>query len=78
MNTVFFDKSKEIADNFLQSIAFLDDKAFGNNAVENIEHNNNQHAFDSFEISKAFAKRTLAVFLPTPESDISSFLVLGT
>lgn len=75
MNTVFFDKSKEIADNFLQSIAFLDDKAFGNNAVENIEHNNNQHAFDSFEISKAFAKerKVCAVYKPTINSDIENF-----
>ena len=75
MNTVFFEKSKEIADNFLQSIAFLDDKAFGNNAVENMEHNSNQHAFDSFEISKAFAKerKVCAVYKPTTNSDIENF-----
>lgn len=66
MNTVFFDKSKEIADNFLQSIAFLDDKAFGNNAVENIEHNNNQHAFDSFEIRHLLRKEKFVQYISQP------------
>lgn len=73
METIFFEKSKEIADNYLQSIVFLDDKAFENNIVTTQE--NNQHAFDSSKISKVFAqkKKICAVYKPLIESDIDNF-----
>lgn len=75
MSTAFFEKSKEIANGFLQSIVFLDDKAFGSNAVAGSIQNNSQHAFDSFEISKAFAKekKVCAVYNPLTTSDIEDF-----
>ncbi|OJV81919.1 MAG: hypothetical protein BGO34_08320 [Bacteroidia bacterium 44-10] len=76
MNTVFFEKSKDITNNFLQSIVFLDDKAFGNNnVVVGSEQNNSQHAFDAFKISKAFAKekKICAVYNPITLSDIEDF-----
>ncbi|MDR2806145.1 MAG: hypothetical protein LBB85_11040, partial [Dysgonamonadaceae bacterium] len=67
MNTAFFTKSKEIANEFLQSIVFLDDKAF--------QEDNSQHAFDAFEVSKAFAdeKKICGIYNPTTKSDIDSF-----
>jgi hypothetical protein len=67
MSTAFFDKSKEIANDFLQSIVFLDDKAFQNDS--------SQHAFDAFEVSKAFAdeKKVCGIYNPTTKSDIDSF-----
>lgn len=75
MSTAFFEKSKEIANNFLQSIVFLDDKAFDNNTASNQEQNDNQHAFDSSEISKVFAKekKVCAVYKPLADSDIENF-----
>ncbi|PDP66541.1 hypothetical protein CLI78_04120 [Porphyromonas gingivalis] len=75
MNTVFFEKSKEIANEYLQNIVFLDDKAFRSNVVADSKQNNSQHAFDSFEISKAFAKekKVCAVYNPLKESDIEDF-----
>lgn len=74
MNTAFFEKSKQIANEYLQNIVFLDDKAFENNAV--IEQGqDNQHAFDSSAISKVFAKekKVCAVYKPIIESDIEDF-----
>lgn len=74
MNTAFFEKSKQIANEYLQNIVFLDDKAFENNVV--IEQGqDNQHAFDSSAISKVFAKekKVCAVYKPLIESDIEDF-----
>lgn len=75
MSTAFFEKSKEITNEFLQSIVFLDDKAFGNGGVADSKQNTNQHAFDSFEISKAFAKekKVCAVYNPLTVADIENF-----
>lgn len=75
MSTAFFEKSKEIANSFLQSIVFLDDKAFNGNVVANSEQDGSKHAFDSFEISKAFAKekKVCAVYNPITVSDIEDF-----
>lgn len=75
MNTVFFEKSKEIANEYLQNIVFLDDKAFESNVVADSMQNNSQHAFDSFEISKAFAKekKVCAVYNPLKKADIEDF-----
>lgn len=71
MNTAFFDKSKEIANEFLQSIVFLDDKAF--------QSDSSQHAFDAFEISKVFAheKKVCGIYNPTTESEIYNFIEIA-
>lgn len=71
MNNEFFEKSKEIANEFLQSIVFLDDQAFS----KNTDTNDNKHSFDALEISKAFAKqkKVCAVYQPKEPSDIDDF-----
>jgi hypothetical protein len=71
MSTTFFNKSKEIANEFLQSIVFLDDKAF--------QSDSSQHAFDAFEVSKAFAdeKKVCGMYKPTTKSDIYNFIEIA-
>ncbi|MDR2652516.1 MAG: hypothetical protein LBC68_09435 [Prevotellaceae bacterium] len=65
---MFFEKSKGIANDFLQSVVFLDDKAFRNDS-------NDQYAFNAFEVSKAFAgeKKVCGIYNPASESDIECF-----
>jgi len=65
---MFFKKSKEIANDFLQSIVFLDDKAF-------MSESNNQYDFNAFEVSKAFAKekKVCGIYNPSSELDIENF-----
>ena len=67
MSTTFFDKSKEIANEFLQSIVFLDDEAF--------KSNSGQHSFTASEVSRAFAdeKKICGMYNPTTKSDIDNF-----
>jgi hypothetical protein len=67
----FFVKSKEIANDFLQSIVFLDDKAFDDDQGKN--------AFDPSEISKAFAKekKICAVYNSKTEADIEYFIEIS-
>lgn len=69
-NTTFFEKSKEIANDFIQSIVFLDDKAYRNSDNENTAHD-----FDALKISKIFAKenKICAVYRPESEKDIEDF-----
>jgi hypothetical protein len=53
MSNPFFKKSKEIANDFLQSIVFLDDRA------HSISENSNQdsiHDLDVIKITKLFSK----------------------
>lgn len=66
----FFDISKQIANDYLQSIVFLDDKAYSNSVL-----GNNQHDFDAYEITMFFAKekKICAVYSPKIEDDINSF-----
>ncbi|GHV65449.1 hypothetical protein FACS1894199_06160 [Bacteroidia bacterium] len=68
---MFFENSKKIANDFLQSIVFLDDEAFKNSE--------SQHAFDASEISKAFAKekKVCAVYNPKTSSDINDFVEIA-
>mgnify|MGYP000988026154 FL=1 len=49
MSNSFFDKSKEIANGFLQSIVFIDDRAFATDGPNN-------HDFDAKQITQVFAK----------------------
>lgn len=70
MSNTFFDKSKEIANEFIQSIVFLDDRAYKGTNKENPAHD-----FDTLEISKVFAKekKICAVYLPESKEDIEIF-----
>lgn len=76
METPFFLKSKEVANDFLQSIVFLDDKAYNAKiSIDGSKQNVNQNEFDTFEISKAFAKekKICAAYCPQTIDDIQHF-----
>jgi hypothetical protein len=82
MNNTFFDVSKEIANDYLQSIVFLDDRALPKNSEkenEPAEQNLSQHAFDTFEVSKVFAKekKICAVYNPFVDTDIDDFIQIS-
>ncbi|MDP2414295.1 response regulator receiver domain [Daejeonella sp.] len=70
MNSQFFNFSKRVANDFLQSIVFIDDKAF-----EKDEGNSN-HDFDAYSITQSFAKneKICAVYNPknTEYSNLSA------
>lgn len=70
MSNTFFEKSKEIANDFIQSIVFLDDKAYKDANKENPAHD-----FNALEISKVFAKekKICAVYIPESKEDIENF-----
>lgn len=73
INNPFFDKSKGIADDFIQSIVFLDDRAFSKDATT--KQDDNKHDFDAYKISKAFAakQKICAVYDPETLNDIENF-----
>lgn len=77
MSSAFFEKSKEIANNFMQSIVFLDDRAYGNDG--NRQAQDAVHDLNAYEISKIFAKqkKICAVYDPTTTSDISDFKLIA-
>lgn len=70
MSDVFFEKSKGIANDFIQSVVFLDDKAYKDKDKENPNHD-----FDALKITQAFAKenKICAVYNPESDSDIENF-----
>ena len=67
---IFRDKSNEIASEFLQTVVFLDDKAYGTTDQADINHD-----FDVKSVVKSFArnKKVCSVFQPEVENDISLF-----
>jgi hypothetical protein len=69
MNNSFTEKSKEIANDFLQTIVFLDDNAY-------TETNGNSHDFNAIEITKNFSsdEKFCAVYKPNSEDDIDAFI----
>lgn len=71
MSNTFFDESKKIADNYIQSIAFLDDRAY--RVLDEAKPNND---FDVLKITKAFAEnnKICAVYQPESENDIENFM----
>lgn len=73
MNNQFFISSKKIANDFLQSIVFIDDRAYVNNETPN------NHDFDAFQITKSFAKsqKVCAVYKPESESEIGDMANLA-
>lgn len=62
--------SKQIANDFLQSIVFIDDKAY-----EDPDNNDLQHDFDAQTITRNFAdkEKICSVFQPKVEKDIELF-----
>ena len=66
--------SKEIANDFLQSIIFIDDKAYSD-----IDESDVRHEFDAQAITKEFAKdkKICAVYQPKSEEDIEVFSLIA-
>lgn len=73
MSSTFTDVSKEIANDFLQSIVFVDDKAFLPDEKEK------SHELDAPLISQIFAKskKVCAVYRPIKEEDIKNLTELS-
>lgn len=73
MNNPFFDTSKTIANEFLQSVVFIDDRAFLHEAKPN------DHDFSAVEITRAFAnsQKICAVYQPTTREDIENLGLLA-
>ncbi|WP_190809536.1 response regulator receiver domain [Flagellimonas sp. S3867] len=72
MSSTFFESSKEIANDFLQSIVFIDDRAF-------LNEDPNHHEFDAQQITRIFAnsKKVCAVYNPESLEDINNLALLA-
>jgi hypothetical protein len=72
MSSTFFEKSREVANDFLQTIIFLDDKAY-------LKPSGNSDDFDALEITKHFSesKKICAVYKPTCDKDITNFIEIS-
>lgn len=72
MNSDFFEASKKVANDFLQSIVFIDDQAF-------IKQKRNNNEFDALQISQSFAKKQkiCSVYRPETEEDIDNIAQLA-
>ena len=72
MNSPFFEKSKEIANDFIQSIVFIDDKAF-------VDEERNHHEFNAQQITQTFAKseKICAVYKPETSTDIDNIALVA-
>lgn len=77
MSSAFFNKSKKIANDFIQSIVFLDDRAYTRDNHHGQGNINDLHAP---EISKIFAReeKICAVYDPETLNDISDFNQIAT
>lgn len=71
MNSPFFNRSKLVADEFIQSIVFLDDRVHQKDG----DQQDAIHDLDSFELSKVFAekKKICAVYDPKTRVDVDNF-----
>ncbi len=74
MNDTFFEKSKKIANDYIQSIVFLDDRAYKDKDTEDTPHD-----FDISIITKVFAKKNkiCAAYKPESEEDIDDFILIA-
>ena len=72
MSNPFFETSKVVANQFLQNIVFIDDKAF-------IQPGNSNHDFNAFKISQVFAEsqKVCAVYKPSKLLDIDNLAELA-
>lgn len=70
MDDRFIEQSKEIANNFIQNIVFIDDKAYKEDSTNN--------AFSTLDVSNVFAKtgKICAIYAPQSVSDIDSYNVI--
>lgn len=73
MSDAFFDTSKTIANDFLQSVVFIDDRAFIT------ERGTNEHEFSAVDITRAFAnsQKVCAVYRPETHEDIKNLALLS-
>jgi hypothetical protein len=73
MSSTFFETSKKIANEFLQSIVFIDDRAF----IE--EKKADEHEFSAAQIARAFAssQKICAVYCPKNSKDIENLAILA-
>ena len=77
MDNPFFVQSTDIANDFLQSIVFIDDRAYvtsGNSDSVAVK----QHDFDALKVTRAFAKskKVCAVYKPETMADIDNLIHL--
>ena len=72
MEDIFFNKSKEIANQFIQNIVFIDDKAYTNAEGGGIINKND---FNASEISKIFSNegKLCAIYSPEKRLDIDKY-----
>jgi len=79
MNKAFFEVSKEIANDYLQSIVFLDDKALAKESENHSGQSLSQHSFDILTVSSVFAKekKICAVYNPLSDEDIDDFIQIS-
>ncbi len=72
MSKSFFESSKKIANEFLQSVVFIDDRAF-------ITEKANHHEFDAKRITQVFgnSKKVCAVYSPETLTDIENLAELA-
>lgn len=63
----FIEQSKEIANNFIQNIVFIDDKAYKTDITNN--------AFSALDVSNVFAQsgKICAIYAPKSISDVNSY-----
>lgn len=75
MDSTFINKSKQIANDYIQSIVFLDDRAY-KKTVDEAKPNN---SFDTYKISQSFAKseKICAVYQPQSDDDILKFKAIS-
>jgi hypothetical protein len=69
MDSPFFDISKNIANDFLQNIVFVDDEAFA-------KEGDRDHDFNPFAMTKVFAKsqKICSIYNPVKESEIDDLI----
>jgi hypothetical protein len=74
MSDIFFEESKRIANDYIQSIVFLDDKAYQQEDVENTDHD-----FNALKITQVFANenKICAVYRPDTEQMIQNFKLIA-
>ncbi len=75
MSSLFFNKSKAVADDFMQSVVFLDDRVYQREGNEQ----DAIHNLDAFELTRTFAakKKICAVYDPQTKEDIEHFKVIA-
>lgn len=75
MSSLFFNKSKAVADDFMQSVVFLDDRVYQRNGNEQ----DAIHDLDAFELTRTFAakKKICAVYDPQTKEDIEHFKAIA-